>query len=243
MPFEKKIKDSIMEYCLRDLPDDDWYSNAFSFVKDNILKERLISEFKNARFIYKVFEGISAENELKLAEVKMQVLMYASIYEATLHYVLFDEYYKNHSQVEALLTQKVNKPFSIPKSQLSLLNSSLSHDGKKIIPYFETTQERDITKVRFDEKCKLAFRLGILTEIPEQSEPTAEVLPGIKQIPDMPVFCAELIRIYEVRNAIHLHAELKKEIDYHLKLSKVAYRRIQPFLEQIKNRLAIDGLL
>ena len=48
-------------------------------------------------------------------------------------------------------------------------------------------------------------------------------LPDVKQIAGMPPFCDELIRIYEVRNAIHLHAELKKEIDYHLALSKIAY--------------------
>src|SRR5699024_3447096 len=119
----------------------------------------------------------------------------------------------------------------------------LFHDGKTIIPYFETLQKRDITKVRFDEKCIAAFQLGILTGIPEQNDSTADILPDIKQIAGMPTFCAELIRIYEVRNAIHLHAELKKEIDYHLALSKIAYRRMQPFLNQIRTKLNADGLL
>lgn len=243
MPFEKEIKDSIMSYCLRDLPNDSWYDNAFDFIKDVTLRARLISEFKNARFVYKIFEGLAAKDELLLAEVKMQVLMYASIYEATIHYVLFDEYYKNDSIVQNLLTQNVNKPFSIPTNQLSAINSLLFHDGKTIIPYFTTSQKRDITKVRFDEKCIAAFQLGILTDIPEQSDPAADILSDIKQLPGMPTFCSELIRIYEVRNAIHLHAELKKEIDYHLALSKIAYRRMQPFLQQIKNKLRTDGLV
>lgn len=243
VPLEKEIRDAILTYCMRDLPDETWYENAFDFVKDSALKERLISEFKNARLIYKMFEGLAAKDELLLAEVKMQMLMYASIFEATIHYVLFDQYYKNTRIVQNLLTQKVNKPISIPTSQLSALNGLLSHDGKTIIPYFETSQKRDITKVRFDEKCIAAFQLGILTEIPEQNDPTADILPDVKQIAGMPPFCAELIRIYEVRNAIHLHAELKKEIDYHLALSKIAYRRMQPFLNQIRTKLNADGLL
>ena len=243
MPFEEEIRDNILAYCTRDLPNDRWYENAFDFVKDSSLNARLISEFKNARFIYKMFEGLAAEDELLLAEVKMQVLMYASIYEATIHYVLFDQYYKNTPIVQNLLIQKVNKPFSIPTKQLSSISKQLSHDGKTIIPYFETLQKRDITKVRFDEKCIAAFRLGILTEIPEQNVSTADILPNIKRIAGMPTFCSELIRIYEVRNAIHLHAELKKEIDYHLALSKIAYRRMQPFLNQIKAKLNADGLL
>lgn len=243
MPFEKEIKDSIMSYCLRDLPNDSWYDSAFDFIKDSALKARLISEFKNARFVYKIFEGLAAKDELLLAEVKMQVLMYASVYEATIHYVLFDEYYKNDPIVQNLLTQNVNKPYSIPTNQLSAINSLLFHDGKTIIPYFATSQKRDITKVRFDEKCIAAFQLGILSDIPEQSDPAADILSDIKQLPGMPTFCSELIRIYEVRNAIHLHAELKKEIDYHLALSKIAYRRMQPFLQQIKTRLRADGLI
>ena len=243
MPFEKEIRDTILAYCMRDLPNDIWYENSFDFVKDRSLKARLISEFKNARFMYKMFEGLAAEDELLLAEVKMQMLMYASIFEATIHYVLFDQYYKCTPIVQKLLTQKVNKPFSIPTSQLSAINKLLFHDGKTIIPYFETLQKRDITKVRFDEKCIAAFQLGILTGIPEQNDPTADILPDIKQIAGMPPFCAELIRIYEVRNAIHLHAELKKEIDYHLALSKIAYRRMQPFLNQIRTKLNADGLL
>ena len=243
MPFEKELKDCIMNYCTRDLPKDEWYKNAFNFIKDNTLRNRLISEFKNARFVYKFFEGISAKDELLLAEVKMQVLMYASIYEATIHYVLFDEYYKNNPVVQNLLTQNVNKPFSIPKTQLDKINSLLSHDEKTIIPYFATTQMRDITKIRFDKKCIAAFQLGILKNIPEQNDSSADILPEIKRLPDMPTFCSELIRIYEVRNTIHLHAELKKEIEYHLALSRIAYRRLQPFLQQIKEKLTTDGLI
>lgn len=243
MPFDSNVKTAIHTYCMRDLPNDDWYEDAFSFVKDNVLKIRLIAEFKNARFIYKIFEGLSAKDELLLAEVRMQVLMYASIYEAIIHYVLFDEYFRDSTLVQNLLVQKINKPFSIPQKQLTTISSLLSHDGKTIIPYFETTQKRDITKIRFDEKCEVAFKLGVLTEIAEQKDPKTDILPDIKLISGMPTFYSELVRIYEVRNAIHLYAELKKEIDYHLQLSKLAYRRMQPFLEQIKRKLKTDKLI
>lgn len=243
MPFDNTVKSTILAYCTRDLPNDNWYEQAFSFIKDSELKSRLISEFKNARFVYKIFEGLSAEGELLLAEVRMQVLMYASIYEAIIHYILFDEYFKDNPVVQNLLVQKVNKPFYIPQAKKAAINALLFHDGKTIIPYFETTQKRDITKIRFDEKCEAAFRLGILTEIAEQKYPHADILPDIKPIPDMPIFYSELVRIYEVRNAIHLHAELKKEIDYHLQLSKIAYRRMKPFLEQIEEKLKTDKLI
>lgn len=243
MPFDDAMKNNIITYCTRDLPNDRWYEDSFDFIKDSALKARLICEFKNARFIYKVFEGLVARDELLLAEVRMQVLMYASIYEATLHYVLFDEFYKDNPSVKRLLTRQVNKPFSIPNKQITAINTLLFHDGKTIIPYFQTTQKREIEQIRFDEKCKIAFEIGLLSDITEQNDLNADILPDIRNIEGMPTFCSELIRIYEVRNAIHLQAELKKEIEYHLQLSKIAYRHMQPFLEQIKYKLELDKLL
>ena len=44
----------------------------------------------------------------------MQILMYASIYEAIIHYVLFDEYYQNTQEVKDLLIHKVTKRIDIP---------------------------------------------------------------------------------------------------------------------------------
>ena len=55
--------------------------------------------------------------------------------------------------------------------------------------------------------------------------------------------CEDLIKIYELRNAIHIHAELKKDIDYHLYMSKLAYKRMKPFIEQIKRKLKQDNMI
>ena len=238
MPFSLDMINDIDNYCKRDLPDEKWYLNCFDFIKDIDLKIRIIKEFKNVRYIYKIFEGISAENELLLAEVRLQILMYASIYEAIIHYLLFDEYYKEHELVKGLLTQKVNKQISIPAGKRKELSELLSHDGKEIITYYPTTKKRDITKIRFDEKCKVAFDIGLLKEI---DNPNYKLnVPASDN--DDPVFCTELIKLYEIRNAIHIHAEIKKDIDYNLNLSQIAYLRMQPFIEQIKSKLKEDGL-
>ena len=41
-------------------------------------------------------------------------------------------------------------------------------------------------------------------------------------------------------DAIHLVAEQRKGIEYELELSKRAYRRMRPFIDQIKAKLKID---
>ena len=52
---------------------------------------------------------------------------------------------------------------------------------------------------------------------------------------------SELIEIYSYRNGIHIIAEQRKHINYELDLSKRAYRRMRPFIDQLKEKLRQDG--
>lgn len=227
MPFDSIHKDYIKNYCVNHLPSDSWFETEFNFINDLELKQRVITEFKNVRFIYKLFEGLNATDELLLAEIRTQILMYASIYEAILHHVLFDRYADNE-HVRQLLSHTIPKKISIPSHKLECLNSCLEHDGKTIVPFYYDTCNKPITSVRFDEKCYAAEKIGLIKNFLTQDGKTIS-------------FVDELIKIYEIRNGIHLHAELRKEIDYELELSKIAYRRMQPFVEQIKNQMIKDG--
>jgi hypothetical protein len=47
----------------------------------------------------------------------------------------------------------------------------------------------------------------------------------------------EIIEISEARNAIHIHAETRKGLDYQLDLSKRAYLRMEPFIDQVSANL------
>ncbi len=51
---------------------------------------------------------------------------------------------------------------------------------------------------------------------------------------------SELIEIYSYRNGIHIIAEQRKGINYELELSKKAYRRMRPFIHQVKDKLEQD---
>lgn len=63
---------------------DEWYENAFCFIQDAELKNRIIAEFKAIRFAYKLYEGIEATGENLMFEVRNQIFAYASIYEAVI---------------------------------------------------------------------------------------------------------------------------------------------------------------
>jgi hypothetical protein len=72
------------------LPDENWFDDFFDYIQDRPLSNRIAEEFKAIRYIYKFLEGIQADEWLKNAQISIQIIYYASIYEAKIHYVLFD---------------------------------------------------------------------------------------------------------------------------------------------------------
>lgn len=209
MPFNDTIKKEIEDYIKNHLPDEVWFDDFFDFINDNTLKSRLAEEFKAIRYLYKFFEGIQADDWLKNAQIRIQIFYYASIYEAIIHHILF-ELLKEEECVKKLFETKVYKKISVSKE----LNE-LEHDGKKIQTMYEAIGKREITTIRFENKISVAVELGLI-------EPTLG---------------NELQQIYDLRNAIHLHAEIRKGIAYEIEMSTIAYRRMQVFREQI-----IEGL-
>lgn len=204
MPFEPELKTNIISYALRDLPNEEWHNkNFFPFITDTVLRNRLIIEFNNARIIYKIFEGLQAEDSLLLAQVKTQVIMYVSIQEAVLNYVLFNNY-KTSSTVYNLLNQERLISVSIPTHQKSSLESLLVHNGEKLYTYYKRVKAIDQTKIRYDAKVNACFELGLIST----------------QLRD------DLILLYEYRNTVHIEAEIKKGFSYDLDMSFLAYKRV-----------------
>lgn len=215
MAFEDSLRNDINDYVNGHLASRAWHVGRFSFIKDQDLRQRLADEFISARYIYKLLEGMAADSWLLRAQIRIQVLSYASIYEAVLHHLLF-EVGKNLPEVEKLCEYKTKRKISIPSHKLEKIAKALEHDGKKIIPTYETNARTDETKVRFDEKAKCACSLGLISE-------------SIKD---------DVIKLYEARNAIHIHAEIRKDLNYEINLSRIAYLRMEPFIDHLKASIA-----
>ena len=219
MTFSPEIKSAVKTYASAHIADEQWHRNFFSFVRDTQLADRLGEEFIATRFIYKILEGIEADGWLLRAEVRNQIFAYASIYEAVLHHILFD-LFPDDPKVISLTQFPTQKRISIPRTSQAQLEKHLSHDGKRIIPTVTAIGRVDRSKVRFDQKAKCAFELELIGEALQN----------------------DLIEFYEARNAIHIHAEIRKNVGYEIKLSLRAYRRMSIFKKQIAARLNSLGL-
>ncbi len=227
MAFSKEIKSEIELYCTNHLATDLWYENEFCFIQNIELKNRIIAEFKAIRFAYKLYEGIEATSENLMFEVRNQILAYASIYEAVIENVL-STYYSNTTEFDSLMHHVVPIKISIPKNKQDILQDALLHDNKSIVPFYYDKKKKEKVQVRFDDKCRTAESLGLIHKFIN--------FDGIEV--DLP---AEIIEIYSYRNGIHIIAEQRKGIIYELELSKKAYRRMRPFIDQLKEKLIKDG--
>ncbi len=226
MPLSNNVKQSVYDYCSRDLPSTEWYENEFDFIEDMALRKRIIEEFKGIRFAYKLYEGIEAQDENIIFEIRHQIFAYATIYEAVIHYLLYT-YYDQTKEFHELKYHETLAKISIPPAKLKILENSLEHDGKVIVPMYMKERQKDDAQIRFEDKCRAAERLGLLQKF----------INGEGKEIDLP---SEIIEIYSYRNAIHLVAEQRKGVEYELELSKRAYRRMRPFIDQIKSGLQRD---
>lgn len=227
MPLEKEIIEEIKKYCESHLPENNWYENEFNFISDDNLRKRIIQEFKAIRFAYKLYEGIQAKEENLIFQVRNQILSYASIYEAIVEHVL-TTYYNATKEYDELIHHRIPVQISIPKDQQSKLEDILSHDGKDVVPFYFAEKKKEKSKIRFEDKCNTAQDIGLIHSFTDSRGNKVELPEEIKEI-------------YSFRNGIHLIAEQKKRISYELELSKKAYKRMRPFIDQIKFKLEKDG--
>lgn len=217
MAFTEPIRKAVVEYVERDLPSDEFYERYFWFISDASLRERLEEEFRSARYIYKLLEGLTAKDWLLTSQVKVQILLYASIYEAVLHHVLLQEYAAS-PEVIALTSYEHRKPINISGDIRTKIQKTYKPTGP--ISVYETEKRAiDERKIVFEDKAETARLLGLIDQ-------------SVKDV---------VCNVYSFRNAIHLHAELRRGIAYEIQVAKEAYWRLQGFCQQISEKLLADG--
>lgn len=226
MPLTKEIQNAVYLYCNNHLADEAWYNEEFEFIEDESLRKRLVEEFRGIRFAYKLYEGIEAKGENLIFEIRHQIFSYATIYEAVIHSVLYT-YYKDTPEFHKLQYHIAPAKIDISEAKLAVLKRELTHNGEEILTYHKQERKKDDTQIRFDDKCRTAEEIGLLHSFTNNAGIEIDLI-------------SEIIEIYGYRNAIHLVAEQRKGIEYELELSKRAYRRMRPFINQIKEKLKID---
>lgn len=206
MPLSEKTRQEIHEYCVRDLPGDiQWHVDKFSFINSDELKYRLGRAFYSARYIYKLMEATFVQGDERHPFVKVQIIQYASIYEAVITHLLWDEF-KDHEEVIKLQTHKSYTPVSaLGRSTI------MEYSGDKIHTCVYKDAKTPKNSIPFKDKVDCAVRIGFLKEC----------------------YSEDIKRVYELRNLAHLETEARKDIEIEIEQAKNGYWRLEPFLKDI----------
>lgn len=207
MPLETQTIDEVLNYCKRDLPQNhSWFINEFDFIKDKALQVSLAREFYTARYIYKLMEALFLEDFELHAHLKFQIIQYASIYEAVINYLLVNNF-KENMNVKKISTHTSLKEIST----LSKL-TKITYDDEKIFTCIKNDTKTPWNSIPFHDKVDASVNIGFLKE----------------------KYSAEIKSFYTLRNSIHIEAAAKKNIEYEIEQSKIAYKRLRPFIDDIK---------
>ncbi len=212
MAFPTELKKQVEDYMNKHHPNKAWWEQYFDieFVSDPDLAQRLVQEMMAIRTVYQLLEGLRAKDELLRAQTKIQIITYASTYEAVLHHVIFRTDLNLTPQVQNLLSKEKYVNRSLPQPHQNLV-----HNGETIYTMAKVPSTRDERYIKFEEILLVTKDLMLI---------------------DSGLY-ADLLELYNLRNAIHIHAEIAKGVDYQLEISKNAHKLLKPFKRQI-----IDGL-
>ena len=207
MPLLSNDIDNVHRYCDRDLPAMDWYLERFDFVGDKELREHIAKEFMAARYISKLGEALNVVDEKLHAHCKFQIVQYASIYEAVIVYLLWENYSDHKAVIEIEYHYAYKLAGSVPNN-INITNN----DGEEIFLCAKRNEKTSRHSIKFQDKVDASVKIGFLEK---------ELAEEIKEF-------------YSLRNALHLETAAKKSIKYELEQSRLAYLRMKPFVDKIK---------
>lgn len=217
MPLQEPTRSEAVEYARNDLPGDvAWHVNYFDFISDSELRHRIGQEFYAARYLYKLWEGLRIdETWATQAQVQLQVQQYASIYEASIHHLLFVEA-ADALEVQRLFDYEALVERPLPGHIMNRIHRLDGVDSGDIVGAVRKTRRTQESKIRFDSKVAAAVKLGILDK-------------------DLG---KEITGFYTARNYIHIHAELRQtDLEWQISFARDAYRRLLPFKAQVSTWL------
>jgi hypothetical protein len=219
----KKTREIVVSYCNNFIvPDNnyidnptkththpiDWFKDYFDFIGDTALKTHLAEAYYQARFIYKIMQGLQLTSFKRNAFVKFQIQQYASIYEALLDFIL-EKY--NKEDIKEKLKEVEYKPISVFASNVEC-NVDENGQKEKVFTCRKSAKKINLKNTRIDKRTEIAASLGIISQTTKQS----------------------FDNLYDLRNNIHL---LKASIaNYRPKVEESfeAFKLMSSFVLEVK---------
>jgi hypothetical protein len=210
MAMKAEQRGDVLKYCDSHLAKREWFDQQFDFIDDKALAARLALEFYSARYIYKLGEALAVDGERMHAHNKFQIMQYASIYEAIITHLLWGKYAAEEAVLK-ISTHLAYKPIDDLPANVRIISSP----DEKLSLCVHRKEATSSHSIKFDDKVAAAVEIGFVH----------------RQLG------SEISEFFRLRNGMHLENAVNRQIQYELKLTRLAYRRIEPFIKGVREFL------
>lgn len=217
MALNKNIITQVINFCNRDLvPDEqfkagsaypiEWFNDYFSFLGNSNLQKYLGEAYYQARFMYKLMNGLRLPIAKHKAIVRFQIIQYASICEAVLQAAI-ESFFKSEFEDKYAVIQ-------LTKCHNALSSSTkITYDNKTVYLCKEKKIKADIKRERIDHKTDFAVQHNIISAKTKK----------------------EFDSLYQSRNNIHILKAAQNNYTPKLKEAKEAFALMQTFVSEVKS--------
>jgi hypothetical protein len=167
--FRKVIKPEV-EHCK---PKEN--INIFDFIENKTLRKNLEKSYKETVFVKNLGDKLSINFTDAHPLNEIQILHYASIYEAIIDYVL-ENYYKD--EIACLLKERILKDTDVCKS----IEIKCLADSENLYLCKAKIIKKKLYQIKFEHRIKKAVDLGLVDSSSQ----------------------ADIVKLYDYRNHIHI---------------------------------------
>jgi hypothetical protein len=193
----------------------DWFYEYFSFIPDVQLRSQLAQAYYQSRYIHKLLVALKLEGQERIPFLLLQLLEYASLYEALTDYLIQTKYFDS----EDFLGKRLKKEIKV-RQELNPSKSMLIHhkDGAKEQVFFAYEKEikLELRDIRF------SARIGFVSSKISLSSHDAKYIE----------------KIYDLRNHIHILKAAEKAFEPDHKDVAKAFKIFKRFVSAVKADLA-----
>ena len=216
MALEPTTRQTVIDYILRDLVPDrkwkgtpfDWFLLQFSFIHDPSLRKQLAEAFYQARMAEKLRAALGLKGGFNHTFTKTQVILYASIYEAVIDWLLEGDI--SAPEVQDLLSQEFYQPAKEAmgrNTRIGILGNDGNVENLVLCRLKRRTQK--LKELQFKQRLGTAVGRNL---VPSDLEPIID-------------------RLYTARNRIHLSQAAADEFTPDPSQTSEAFREISRFLK------------
>ena len=217
MALNKKIITQVIGFCNRDLVPDvqfksgsatypiDWFTNYFSFLENPKLQKYLGEAYYQARFLYKLMNGLRLPIAKHRAIVRFQIIQYASICEAVLQAAI-ETFYKSDFEEKYAIIQMIKCPTAMSAS------TKITFENKNVYLCKEKKIKADIKRERIDHKTEFAVEHNIISSDTK----------------------TDFDFLYDSRNNIHILKAAQNNYTPTLIETKNAFTLMREFISEVK---------